>query len=89
MSEPTQAFSNTTDRRDALVDDAVVEVTVSFEPVRMRISEFEAMRGGYALSLGATLDAAKLSVWAHGERVGYARLVLVGEHAGAILDAEQ
>lgn len=89
MSEPRQVFSNTTDRRDALVDDAVVEVTVCFEPVRMRVSEFEAMRGGYVFDLGATLEAAKLSVWAHGERVGHARLVVVGDHAGAILDAEQ
>lgn len=89
MSEPSHPFTNTTDRHDALVDDAVVEVTVSFEPIRMRIAEFEAMRGGYVLSLGKSLDRAQLSVWAHGERLALARLVVVGENAGVLLDAEQ
>ena len=89
MSEPSYPFTNTTDRHDALVDDAVVEVTVSFEPIRMRISEFEAMHGGYVLSLGTSLDRAQLSVWAHGERLAQARLVVVGENAGVLLDAEQ
>ncbi len=89
MPDSMHAFTNTIDRRDALVDDSVVEVTVSFEPIRMRIAEFEAMRGGYVLNLGTALDAAKLSVFAHGERVGQARLVMVGEHAGVLLDADQ
>jgi flagellar motor switch/type III secretory pathway protein FliN len=89
MSEPSHPFTNTADRHDALVDDAVVEVTVSFEPIRMRISEFEAMRGGYVLSLRTRLDAAQLSVWAHGERLAMARLVVVGDNAGVLLETEQ
>jgi hypothetical protein len=79
MSEPSHPFTNTADRHDALVDDAVVEVTVSFE----------AMRGGYVLSLRTRLDAAQLSVWAHGERLAMARLVVVGDNAGVLLETEQ
>ena len=44
---------------------------------------------GAKMLLGTALDAAKLSVFAHGERVGQARLVMVGEHAGVLLDADQ
>lgn len=75
--------------RDAIINEAAVQVVVSFPSVTLRVSEAEGLRRGVVLDLRVRLAEAAMTVQLENKVIGEGRLVLVGANAGVWLRSEQ
>jgi hypothetical protein len=71
--------------RDAMIDDACVQLVVSFPAVSIPVGDANALRAGQVVDLGVKLGEAWLTVKVSGDDIGEAQLILVGTNAGVLL----
>jgi flagellar motor switch protein FliM len=71
--------------RDALIDDAQVQVIVSFAAFTLSVGDANALRAGQLVDLGVSLAQARVTVNVSGEEVGEGRLTAVGSRAAVLL----
>lgn len=63
----------------AVVNDAAVELTISFPPITVSAAEVDALRRGQVVELGARLCECELSVEVGGRRMASGYLVVLVE----------
>ncbi len=69
-----------------IVNDASVEVVVSFPPIVMSAAEAESLCSGFVLEIGGRLAQTQLSVQVSGRQVATGKLLaLIDDHAGVML----
>jgi flagellar motor switch/type III secretory pathway protein FliN len=68
-----------------MIDDACVQLVVSFPAVSIPVGDANALRAGQVVDLGVSLAEASLTVKVSGEDIGEGRLLVVGTHAGVLL----
>ena len=86
MNPPVVPTAVAAGSRDGIVHDGAVEVTISFPPIALSVSQAQALRSGRVIELGCRLVDAELDVRVSGLRVATGHLVvLVEEHAGVML----
>jgi flagellar motor switch/type III secretory pathway protein FliN len=71
--------------RDAMIDQARVQVVVSFPAVWMSVADASALGTGQVIDLGVSLATARMTVQVTGEDIGESQLMVVGTHAGVML----
>jgi flagellar motor switch/type III secretory pathway protein FliN len=71
--------------RDAMIDEARVQVLVAFPALTLSVHEANALREGQVIDLGVSLVNAQMTVKVSGEEVCKGRLMVVGTHAGVLL----
>lgn len=72
-------------RRD-LVDDAVVNVTISFPPLAVPVAEVENWHRDFIIEIGCRLAEVQLSVHADGREIAKGYLIVrVEDHVGVML----
>jgi flagellar motor switch/type III secretory pathway protein FliN len=85
MKEPMPLEVIAGGNRDAMIDEAQVQVLVSFPAFTLPVGEANALREGYVVDLGVSLAQARMTVIVSGEEVAEGRLMVAGSHAAVLL----
>jgi flagellar motor switch/type III secretory pathway protein FliN len=85
MNEPIPLQSFAAKRRNAMIDEAHVQVVVSFPAITLSVAEAGSLREGYVIDLGVSLANAKMAVKISGDDVGEGELILVESNAAVVL----